>query len=77
MSPENFVYWLNGFFELCGGDRVATLTQDQVSMIRDHLALVLKKETPSYAGGARDMKLCSAGPKPRNPLLDPHIYHTG
>jgi hypothetical protein len=43
MSPENFVYWLNGFFEISGNK---TLTEEQVQVLKDHLKLVLTKKTP-------------------------------
>jgi len=45
MSPENFVYWLQGAFEITG---ITTLDTDEVQVVKDHLALVLKKETPEY-----------------------------
>lgn len=45
MSPENFVYWLQGAFEL--GNQI-TLDVNQVKIIQDHLNLVFKKETPTY-----------------------------
>jgi hypothetical protein len=41
MTPENFVYWLQGCLELNGN---TTLNKKQVQMIRDHLALVLTKK---------------------------------
>lgn len=44
MSPENFVYWLNGFFEISGSK---TLTEEQVQVLKDHLKLVLTKKTPN------------------------------
>ena len=47
MSPENFTFWLNGFFELSG---VTTLNEQQVQVIKEHLALVLHKVTPSTVG---------------------------
>lgn len=43
MSPENFAYWLQGFFEIAGTDE---LTADQVKIVKDHLALVFEKVTP-------------------------------
>ncbi len=48
MSPENFAYWLNGYFEVleAGGDAADELTPEQVACIKDHLALVLTKRTP-------------------------------
>lgn len=43
MTPENFVYWINGFFEISGSK---TLTEEQVQVVKDHLNLVLTKKTP-------------------------------
>lgn len=45
MRELEFCYWLQGFFELSGSTE---LTPTQVQIIRDHLALVFRKETPSY-----------------------------
>lgn len=47
MTAENFVFWLNGYFEL-GGEN---LSPQQVQIIKDHLALVFNKVTPDYYGG--------------------------
>lgn len=41
MSPENFVYWLNGFVELDG----SLPTEQQWYCIIDHLKLVMDKKT--------------------------------
>lgn len=46
MNSEQFVYWLNGFFELSGSKK---LTQKQVQIIKDHLAVVFTKITPDYS----------------------------
>jgi len=43
MTAEQFTYWLQGFFELSGA---TTLNEQQVKIVKDHIALVLKKETP-------------------------------
>lgn len=43
MDPINFVYWLQGYFELAPPD---CLTPEQVKVIQDHLNLVLHKVTP-------------------------------
>lgn len=43
MTPENFCYWLQGKLEL---DKDNILTIEQVLIIREHLKLVFKKETP-------------------------------
>lgn len=45
MSPENFVYWLQGLFELDEG--VKTLNEKQVKMIKEHLHYVFTKGTPA------------------------------
>ena len=49
MTPENFCYWINGYFELQlkVGDGSSMLNGNQVQIIKDHLDLVLKKETPN------------------------------
>ena len=45
MTTEQFTYWLQGYFELSGA---TTLNEQQVKIIKEHIALVLKKETTSY-----------------------------
>lgn len=42
MTPENFVYWLNGFLEIANPSK---LDNKQVQEIKNHIALVLKKQT--------------------------------
>lgn len=44
MNERDFVYWLNGFLELSGA---AAMDEEQVRVVREHLALVLRKKTPS------------------------------
>lgn len=53
MTTEQFTYWLQGFFELSGA---TTLNEEQVKVIRDHISLVMKKETPNSIGGLFDPK---------------------
>lgn len=44
MTPEQFCYWLQGFFELsCPIDG---LSPSQIAAIRDHLNTVFNKVTP-------------------------------
>ena len=43
MNTTEFVYWLQGFFELSDAK---DLTPTQVQVIKDHLALVFDKKTP-------------------------------
>lgn len=42
MTEKSFCYWLNGFFELSETDK---LSEKQVMMIKEHLALVFNKVT--------------------------------
>ncbi len=44
MTPENFCYWLQGLLEV---GNPYELDSEQVEIIKDHLALVFKKETPT------------------------------
>lgn len=47
MQPENFCYWLQGFFEIVQHiDHREGLPAEAVEEIKNHLALVFKKETP-------------------------------
>lgn len=43
MTPEQFVYWLQGFMEVANP---STLTETQTQQIKDHLNLVFDKQTP-------------------------------
>jgi hypothetical protein len=49
MNELQFCYWLQGYFEL---GQASGLNSDQVQVIKDHLQLVFKKETPSYDFGS-------------------------
>jgi hypothetical protein len=45
MTPREFAYWLQGFFEIKGqlkGPIKESLTPEQVTMIRDHLQYVFQ-----------------------------------
>lgn len=42
MNTQDFCYWLQGFFELTGEDK---LSEQQVKMIKEHLQLVFNKQT--------------------------------
>lgn len=43
MTPENFIYWLQGVLEIADPEQ---LDKKQIQIIKDHIKLVLKKETP-------------------------------
>ena len=42
MTERDFVYWLQGFFEMTEAKEV---TPEQVQIIKDHLSLVMSKVT--------------------------------
>jgi hypothetical protein len=44
MNERDFVYWLNGFLELSGSP---VMDAEQLAVVREHLALVLRKKTVS------------------------------
>lgn len=44
MTPQDFVYWLQGFVELQNPDE---LTKEQWQTIKDHLVLATSKVTPT------------------------------
>ena len=46
MTPNDFTYWLQGFFEMTEGNN---LTEKQVQIIRDHLGLIFDKQTEDYS----------------------------
>jgi hypothetical protein len=54
MSPEQFTYWLKGFFEISDTNN---LSEKQVQIIRDHLNLVFNKVTPDRKGENLGYKL--------------------
>jgi hypothetical protein len=47
MTPENFCYWLQGYFELYGPK---TLDEKETRIVWDHLNLVFNKVTPDRSG---------------------------
>lgn len=43
MTTEQFIYWLQGFLEISNAKE---LNETQTQIIRDHIGLVLAKQTP-------------------------------
>ena len=62
MTPENFVYWLQGYFEL--SEEAPGLSANQTQKIKDHLDLVLTKVAPD-----RPAILDFLQPDPHGPKL--------
>lgn len=42
MTPDQFCYWLQGYFEISGSTK---LNKEQVDVIKEHLSLVFNKVT--------------------------------
>lgn len=42
MNERDFLYWLQGFLELSGQE---SLSKEQVQVIREHIGLVMQKQT--------------------------------
>jgi len=42
MDSTNFIYWLQGYLEL---SNAKSLTTEQVTVIKQHIALVMEKRT--------------------------------
>jgi hypothetical protein len=40
LKPENFTYWLQGFFEISGA---TTLNEEQVKIVKEHLEMFFEK----------------------------------
>jgi hypothetical protein len=47
MTPEQFVYWLQGFVEIREKQEIG-LTEREWDIIKDHLKTVFHKATPTY-----------------------------
>ena len=57
MTPENFCYWLQGWFELNETiDHREGATPETLKMIQDHLALVFNKVTPNQAERNKEIR---------------------
>jgi hypothetical protein len=40
MTPRDFVYWLQGYFEIIEAKHLAVLSDEQIKIIRRHLAML-------------------------------------
>jgi hypothetical protein len=48
MTPENFVYWLQGYLEV---SEAKEISPEQLQVIKDHIKLVMEKKTPERSVG--------------------------
>lgn len=76
MSPENFCYWLQGWFELSNANDI---TIRQTEIIKDHLNLVFGKKTPIR----KEPTYCSLNKLPNEEIVNGQMFnilytgHTG
>ena len=59
MTPEQFTYWLQGYFEIANP---LELNPYETKIIKNHLSLVFNKLTPTasskpYCGASQDLDL--------------------
>ncbi len=67
MTSRDFCYWLQGFFEI---DKPVTITEDQTTLIKRHLALVFKHEIdPSIPDPTGELQHIHDGGKPTGPVV--------
>lgn len=69
MNELQFAYWLKGFVEM---NPEAMITHTQWLILKDHLNLVFKKETPSRETPLRTFPITT--PPPMFPMPSPHSY---
>ena len=72
MTPRDFVYWLQGYIEISGATE---LNEQAVREIKNHLALVLTKETPTPT--APWPPVDPYAPYRTTPTVDPDPWGTG
>lgn len=71
MTSRDFCYWLQGFFELTGGD--GALSGKQSALVRKHLALVFIHEIDPSAGDEREQKKLNDVHAPSREFTDEDI----
>jgi hypothetical protein len=59
MNERDFIYWLQGFLELSGAK---TLNEQQVKIVKDHIALVMTKVTPNTIVGTENITIPQFSP---------------
>jgi len=68
MTSRDFCYWIQGYFEIADDNK---LSEQQVKMIKRHLALVFKHEIdPSYGGNQEELQQIHDGHSLHNGIND-------
>lgn len=78
MTPEQFVYWLQGFVEISKPEKYSGDFQHAWLEIKNHLDLVLTKKTPTLGVGSLDVDHTIKDTKavPQKAWLDPTRFST-
>lgn len=66
MTPEQFVYWLQGFVEIREKESTG-LSEREWNIITDHLKTVFHKVTPTETIGGQDTQPVPFPPYPIDP----------
>lgn len=66
MQSRDFIYWLQGYFEISNS---AALAEPQVDVIKKHLALVFKHEIDPSMGGQEHQDVLNDIHKPSGPIV--------
>lgn len=64
MEQRDFIYWLQGFLEISDPETIST---EKVKIIKEHIALVLNKETKPVVFKTEPIFL-----NPANPFTNPN-----
>lgn len=65
MTSRDFVYWLQGFFEISNTE---TVTPEQTKIIKNHLNMVFKHEIDPSMGDEKHQQELNELHDPKNPL---------
>ena len=77
MTPEQFVYWLQGYLEIV---KPETITAEELAVIKEHMAKVLTYKPiapiPNIGGTIpyRPLTPVTWGPGPTGPFDSGHTY---
>lgn len=79
MTARDFVYWLQGFFEISGAG-VTSLNAEQTALVKRHLALVFVHDIDPKAGTPEVQEVLNKihqGLKDQPPKVPPHVGGAG
>lgn len=81
MTARDFVYWLQGYFELLDENKdikenseLRELTRDQVNCIKRHLKMVFVHDIDPSMGNAEHQKKLNQAHAPAKPIPEPLLH---